>query len=315
MVITQNEIVNGGLGLIGNTPLVRIAQAYDGPGRILAKAEFLQPGGSMKDRNGYWAIRGARDAGLLQPGQAVVESTSGNMGAGVAVACACLGHPFIATMSAGNSIARARLMESFGATVIRVDQVEGEPGKVTDADVEQARLEARRIADEDGAYYVDQWHNEFCVDAHYKGLAPEVWAQTGGKIDAFVMTVGSGAAFTGAARFFKQKSSDIQCIAVEPDGCAPLSGAAITKPKHMIQGTGYGKVPPRWEEGLMDFAVTVSDVEAIHWKTQLAKREALHVGYSSAANVCAAAQVIVSGRLRENPTVVTLLGDSGTKYE
>jgi len=83
----------------------------------------------------------------------------------------------------------------------------------------------------------------------------------------------------------------------------------------MIQGTGYGKVPPRWEEGLMDFAVTVSDVEAIHWKTLLAKREALHVGYSAAANVCAAAQVIVSGRLRENPTVVTLLGDSGTKYE
>ena len=301
--------------MIGNTSLVRIVRTYQGPGEILAKAEYLQPGGSMKDRNGYWAVRGAREAGLLKPGQAVVESTSGNMGAGVAVACACLGHPFIATMSAGNSVARARLMESFGATVIRVDQVEGEPGKVTDADVEQARIEARRIADEDGAYYIDQWHNDFCVDAHYKGLAPEVWAQTGGKVDAFVMVVGSGAAFTGAARFFKEQNPDIKCIAVEPEGCAPLSGAAISKPKHMIQGTGYGIVPPRWKDGLMDFAVTVRDEEVKDWKSDLAKREALHVGYSAAANVCAASAVIASGKLGKNPSVVTLLCDSGTKYE
>ena len=105
-----DKIVDGSLGLIGNTPLLRLSRTYDGPGHILAKAEFLQPGGSMKDRNGLWAIKGVRESGLLRPGQMVVEATSGNMGAGVAIACACLDHPFVATMSAGNSPARARLM-------------------------------------------------------------------------------------------------------------------------------------------------------------------------------------------------------------
>ncbi|MDP6037988.1 MAG: pyridoxal-phosphate dependent enzyme, partial [Candidatus Latescibacteria bacterium] len=228
---TKDKIVDGGLGLIGNTPLVRLTSAYEGPGQILAKAEFLQPGGSMKDRNGLWAVKGARDAGLLAPGQTVVEATSGNMGAGVAIACACLGHPFVATMSAGNSPARARLMEAFGARVIRVPQVEGKPGQVTDADVEEARQAALQIVKDENAYYVDQWHNDFCVQAHYEGVAPEIWAQTDQSLDAYVMIVGSGAAFTGAAKFFKERRSSIKCVAVEPEGCEPLAGQAIVNPR------------------------------------------------------------------------------------
>jgi len=309
------KIADGGLGLIGNTPLVRLSHTYDGPGQILAKAEFLQPGGSMKDRNGLWAIKGAREVGLLTPGQTVVEATSGNMGAGVAIACACLGHPFVATMSAGNSPARARLMEAFGARVIRVPQVEGEPGQVTDADVEEARQAALQIVREENAYYVDQWHNEFCVKAHYEGVAPEIWKQTEQTLDAYVMVVGSGAAFTGAAQFFKEQRSEIKCIAVEPEGCEPLSDQPIVKPRHVLQGTGYGIVPPMWKAELVDFTISISDDEASSWRKKLAQAEALHVGFSAAANVCAAVKAIASGRLGESPTVATLLCDTGMKYD
>ena len=130
------------LDLIGRTPLVALHRVYDGPGRIIAKAEFLQPGGSVKDRAAKAIVLAAREDGRLKPGMPVVEMTSGNMGAGLAVVCAALGHPFIATMSAGNSPARARMMEGLGAKVVLVPQADGTPGQVTGADVSAAAEEA-----------------------------------------------------------------------------------------------------------------------------------------------------------------------------
>src|SRR6516164_5509815 len=132
--------------LIGRTPLVALDRAYDGPGRIVAKAEFLQPGGSVKDRAAKAIILAARRDGRLKPGMPVVEMTSGNMGAGLAVVCAALGHPFIATMSAGNSPQRARMLESLGAEVVIVPQVAGEPGQVTGQDIAAAARVAEMIA-------------------------------------------------------------------------------------------------------------------------------------------------------------------------
>lgn len=268
----------------------------------------------MKDRNGLFAILGARERGALKPGAPVVEMTSGNMGAGIAVACASLGHPFIAYMSEGNSIARARMMEAFGATVMRIPQVKGEPGKVTNEDIEAAKAQAIQKAKEIGAFYVDQWNNEDCVSAHEEGLAPEIYEQTDGNIDAYVMAVGSGAAFVGAARFFKGKNPNIKCYAVEPEGSEPLAGKAVTKAGHLIQGTGYAHIPDRWRDDLCDGTIAVSDEEATKWREKLGAEEALFVGFSAAANVCAAAKLIARGKLGENPTVVTLLCDSGLKY-
>lgn len=310
----MSQIADNALGLIGETPMVAISRAYDGPGRLLAKAEFLQPGGSMKDRNGLWVIREARASGRLAPGQPVVEMTSGNMGAGLAVACACLGHPFTAFMSEGNSPARARMMEAFGAKVVRIRQVSGEPGKVTNEDIEAARRAAMKAAEDCGAFYVDQWRNAACVAAYEQGVGPEIWRQTGGAIDAFVMIVGSGAAFVGTSQFLKSRDPEILCVAVEPEGAEPLAGKPVTKPQHVIQGTGYAHIPDRWRPELMDFSIAVSDEDAEMWRARLGAMEGLFVGYSSAANVCAAARLLKSGRLSENAAVATLLCDTGLKY-
>ena len=313
--MTVNEPRGSALDLIGDTPLVEISRAYRGPGRILAKAEYLQPGGSMKDRNGLWVLRRARKGGRLAPGQTVVEMTSGNMGAGLAVACACLDHPFIAVMSEGNSPARARMMEAFGAQVIRAPQVTGAPGKVTNEDIEAAKSVARELAAARDAFYVDQWANEACVAAHYEGTGPEIWRQTGGALDAFVMVVGSAATYTGVAKFLKEQNPDILCTAVEPEGAEALAGKPIVKRQHLLQGTGYAHIPGRWRPELMDLSITVTDQEAEDWRRRLGAREGHFVGYSSAANVCASAKLLQSGRLaRDAATVVTLLCDTGLKY-
>lgn len=301
------------LDLIGNTPIVGIGRAYDGPGRILAKAEYLQPGGSVKDRAAKAIVLAGRQDGRLSPGMPVVEMTSGNMGAGLAVVCAALGHPFIATMSAGNSPARARMMEGLGARVVLVPQIEGTPGNVTGADIAAAADEAVRIAGDEGGFYVDQFNAPEAIAAHEE-TGREILAQSGGQIDAWVASVGTGSTLQGVARTLKTARPGILCAAVEPEGCAPLAGKPVTKPGHIIQGTGYGAVPPAWDPSLMDFGLTVADDEARRWQRDLAAKDGLYVGFSAAANVCAAAKLLRSGRLRADATVVTVLCDTGLKY-
>lgn len=306
--------LDNALGLIGQTPLVALARIHPCPGTILAKAEFLQPGGSVKDRAARKIIERARSRGDLRPGQPVVEMTSGNMGAGLAVVCAVLGHELVVTMSAGNSPARARMLEALGATVILVPQVDGQPGQVTGADIAAATDEARRIAATRGAYYVDQFNNPGSVDAHETGTGPEIWDACDGRLDGFVACVGSGGTFVGVARHLKRVCPGIVCAAVEPDGCQPLAGRAITKPRHLLQGTGYGTVPAQWQAQLMDLSIAVSDEEAASCRRELAVREGLHVGFSAAANVAAARKLLVSGRLALDARVATILCDTGLKY-
>ena len=183
------------LDLIGRTPLVALDRAYDGPGRIVAKAEFLQPGGSVKDRAAKAIILAARRDGRLTPGMPVVEMTSGNMGAGLAVVCAALGHPFIATMSAGNSLAPARMMEGLGARVVLIPQVDGTPGQVTGADVAAAADAAAQIARDDSGYYVDQFNASEGIVAHETTIGPEILEQFGGTVDGWVAAVGTGCTF------------------------------------------------------------------------------------------------------------------------
>jgi cysteine synthase len=301
-------------GLIGRTPLVALDRVHSGPGRIVAKAEFLQPGGSVKDRAAKAIVLAAREDGRLKPGMPVVEMTSGNMGAGLAVVCAALGHPFIATMSAGNSTARARMMEGLGARVVLVPQVDGTPGQVTGADVAAAADAAAQIARDGGGYYVDQFNASEGIVAHETTTGPEILEQFGGPVDGWVAAVGTGCTFIGVARALKAANPATLCAAVEPEGSEPLAGKKVEKARHIVQGTGYGLVPPHWDTGLMDLSLTVTDAEVEYWHRQLAVMEGLYVGYSAAANVCAAAKLLRSGRLKVDATVATVLCDNGLKY-
>ncbi|WP_027483397.1 PLP-dependent cysteine synthase family protein [Deinococcus pimensis] len=302
------------LDAIGHTPLVALDRAYEGPGRLLAKLEFVQPGGSVKDRAALAIVRRALERGDLLPGQGVVEMTSGNMGAGLAVVCAVLGHEFTAVMSSGNSSARVAMLRGLGAHVELVPQVDGLPGQVTGADIGAASARARELAHERGWYLVDQFHNPGSVLAHEEGTGPELWRGTEGRLDAFVALVGSGGTFVGTSRFLKRAAPHVLCVAVEPAGAEVLAGRAVTKPRHLLQGTGYGSVPPKWDADLADAFVAVTDEEALEWRERLARREGLFVGFSAAANVCAAVKLLRGGRLREDACVATVLCDTGLKY-
>ena len=240
--------------------------------------------------------------------------TSGNMGAGLAVACAALGHPLVVTMSAGNSPQRARMLEALGAKVVLVPQVDGTPGQVTGTDVNAAAEAAERIAAECGGFYVNQFHAPECERAHRETTGPEIWAQSGGRVDAWVAAVGTGATFLGVAAALRQRHPSVLCVAVEPEGCQPLAGLPVTKARHLVQGTSYGSVPPHWNANLMDTTVAVTDEEVQHWRRQLAIREGLHVGYSAAANVGACAALLTSGRLPADAIAATVLCDTGLKY-
>ncbi len=310
----MGDISSSALELIGDTPLLHLSRIHPGPGAILAKAEFVQPGGSVKDRAALRIIQDARSDGRLAPGQPVVEMTSGNLGAGLAIVCNVLGHPFIATMSEGNSPARARMLEALGAMVVRVAQVDGTPGHVTGADIDAATRRAVELAGERGAFYVDQFNNPSNVRAHEETTGPEIWAALGARLDAFVAAVGSGGTFVGAGHYLKRQKPEVRCLAVEPAGAQVLAGQPVTQRCHLLQGTGYGFVPPLWDPQLADGFIAVTDEEATRYRRLLAEREGLYVGYSAAANVCAVVKAIDGGSLGAAPTVVTVLCDSGLKY-
>lgn len=300
------------LELIGNTPMVALRNIWKGKGNLYAKLESVNPGGSIKDRAALEIIKYAYSKGFLKKGQTVVEMTSGNMGAGLAVVCNMMGNPFIAVMPKGNSPERKVMLEGFGAKVVLIDQVDGTPGNVTGADVKKADEEARKLAKDLKAYYVDQFNNPGSVLGHLNSTGPEIYNDLKGKVDVFVAAVGSGGTFVGASTYLKGKSPSIKCIAVEPEKAAILSGKKIEDPKHIMQGIGYGLIPPHWNPSLCDWVETVSNEEVRDFKQRLAKEEGLYVGFSAAANVCAAIKVLK--KLDDNINVVTVLCDHGLKY-
>ena len=296
---------------VGETPLVELSRMARGVnGRILAKLEFLNPGLSKKDRIARQIIEDAEADGSLRPGQTVVELTSGNTGAGLALVCAVKGHPFVAVMSKGNSPERARMMRALGAEVVLVDQLPGSlPGQVSGGDLELVDQAARRIAIERDAFRVDQFHHPGNFRAHYLHTGPEILRQAGGAIDAFCDFAGTGGAFAGCAAAFKEYNPAIRCFVVEPSGCAVLAGQPAVNPNHRIQGGGYSMPDlALLRRGDVDGYLQVSDDEAIAAARRLAREEGIFAGFSSGANVAAAL------RLASRKTVVTLLNDSGMKY-
>ena len=311
----DDQILGSVIDAIGETPLValrRLGRELDGT--ILAKLEYLNPGFSKKDRIARQIIEDAETDGRLRPGQTVVELTSGNTGTGLAIVCGIKGYPFVAVMSKGNSMERARMMRALGAEVVLVDQAAGSvPGQVSGEDLQRVEEEARRIVEQRAAFRADQFRLPGNARAHYLHTGPEILRQAGGRIDAFCDFVGTGGSFAGCAAAFKEHDPAIRCFVVEPEGAAALKGEAVRNPSHRIQGGGYAMASlALLDPAHLDGYLTVSDTDAIRWARRLAKEEGIFAGFSSGANLAAAVQLL-RGDLR-GKTVVVLMCDSGLKY-
>ena len=310
----RDDVGSSVLDAIGRTPLVELSRlTRDLDGRVLAKLDYLNPGGSKKDRIARRMIRDAESAGDLAPGQPVVELTSGNTGTGLAIVCAVTGHPFVAVMSAGNSEERAQMMRALGAEVILVDQQEGsKDGHVSGEDLALVEEVAALTARARGAYRADQFHLEGNPAAHEE-TAAEIWEQSGAEVDAVCEFVGTGGTFTGMARFLKTRKPSIACYVVEPEGAAVLAGEPLTEPGHRIQGGGYSMPSlPLLDPALVDGFIQVGDVDAIDAARRLAKAEGIFAGFSSGA-VVHAAERLLSGP-HPGTTIAVVLADSGMKY-
>ena len=311
----QIVILPSAIEAIGQTPLVELSRVTRGlAGRILAKLEYLNPGFSKKDRIARQIIADAENDGSLRQGQTVVELTSGNTGTGLSIVCAIKGHPFVAVMSRGNSMERARMMRALGAEVVLVDQMPGsQPGQVSGDDLALVEQEAQHIVAERGAFRADQFRLRGNFRAHYLHTGPEILSQSGGAIDAFCDFVGTGGSFAGCAAAFKQHNPSIRCFIVEPEGAAILAGQPVTNPSHRIQGGGYTmRDLPLLNPAHIDGYVQVSDDEAIGVARRLAREEGIFAGFSSGANVAAALRLL-QGPCR-GMSVAVLICDSGLKY-
>jgi cysteine synthase len=300
---------------IGTTPLVELSRlSRNLDGRILAKLEYLNPGHSKKDRVARQIIEDAEGQGSLRPGQTVVELTSGNMGAGLAMVCAIRGYPFVAVMSRGNSAERAQMMAALGAEVVLVDQLAGsEPGRVSGGDLDLVEKRTAQIVAERNAFRADQFKLEGNFRAHYLHTGPEILAQAGSQVDAFCDFVGSGGTFGGCATAFKQANPRTLCYVVEPEGAAALAGEPVRKPSHRIQGGGYSMPELKFiKRELIDGFVSVSDEEAVQAARRLAREEGIFAGFSSGANLAAALRLLEGSC--KGRTLVIIICDSGLKY-
>ena len=292
---------------IGNTPVVELSRITKGlDGRILAKLDYLNPGFSKKDRIARQIIEDAEKNGELEPGQPVVELTSGNTGTGLAIVCGVKGYHFIAIMSRGNSSERARMMSALGAEVVLVDQLpDSKPGQVSGGDLELVEAETKRIVAERNAFRADQFYLEGDFCAHFLHTGPEFIKQSSGTIQGFCDFAGTGGTFAGCAAAFKEYDSAIQCFVVEPLEAPALAGKQVNNPSHRIQGGGYSRTELSYlRPEHIDGFLQVSDEEAIESARLLAKREGIFAGFSSGANIAAALQLL-RGRL-EGKTVAIM---------
>ena len=308
------KICDSILDTIGNTPLVALDRLSAGlPARVSAKIEFYNPGFSVKDRIALKIIEDAERQGKLKPGGTVIELTSGNTGTGLAIVCAVKGYKFIAVMSEGNTRERARMLRALGAKVVLVPQVNrSRYGQVSGEDLAEVDRVTTALTKKLKAFRADQFNNLSNEQAHELTTGAEIWEQTGGEVDAFVSTLGTGGTFAGVSAALKKRNPNVKCYAVEPLGAAFLSRGKVTNPAHKIQGAGYAMPLPLFRPEHCDGFLTVTDAEAIRTARRLATREGIFAGFSSGANVAAALRV--ARQLPPGAVVVTTINDSGLKY-
>ncbi len=302
---------------IGETPMLllsRITKHYEVEGNIFAKLEYLNPGFSKKDRPALQMIEEAEKSGELRPGQAVIELTSGNTGTGLSIVCQAKGHPFIACMSEGNSMERARMMRALGAEVVIVPQAKNSvKGQVSGEDLKLVEEMTIKLAKERNAFRADQFKLNSSYKAHLLHTAVEMWEQSEGKIDCFVDIVGSGGTFEGCAEKLKEYNKNIRCYVVEPANAAVYAKKdLINEGRHKIQGCGYAMDLPKVKKDLIDGCIQVTDEDVTKMTRNLARLEGTFVGFSSGANVCSAVQLLKGKEKGKN--IVLTLNDSGLKY-
>ena len=292
--------------LIGNTPLVELHQIEREEGlkaRLVAKVEFFNPGGSVKDRVALAMIEAAEQDGTLKPGATIIEPTSGNTGVGLAWVSSVKGYKLILTMPETMSIERQNLLKALGATIVLTPGSEGMKGAIRQAN--------ELLEQTPGAIILQQFNNPANPEAHKQTTAEEIWRDTDGQLDIFVASVGTGGTLTGTAERLKAYSPAIQAIAVEPDSSPVLSGGQPGP--HKIQGIGAGFVPANYHAEYVDEVVRVTDNDAIRSSRLLARKEGLLVGISSGAALYGAIQV-AKRKENEGKTIVVLLPDTGERY-
>lgn len=297
---------NNILSFIGNTPLVELGRLSSHEGvstPVMAKVEFFNPGGSVKDRVALALVNDAERRGLLTPGATIIEPTSGNTGIGLALVAAVKGYKLILTMPETMSIERRKLVAAYGAEVRLTPAAEGMGGAVKVAESLQRSIP--------GSVILGQFDNQANPQCHYDTTGREIWEQTGGNIDAFVACVGTGGTISGTGRRLKEYNHDIKIITVEP-ASSPLLSAGHSGP-HKIQGIGANFIPKTYDAGVVDEVVTVTDAEAMRTARLTASNEGLLVGISSGAALAAA--LAVAKRPEYNgKRIVTLLPDTGERY-
>lgn len=298
-----SRIVNDVTELIGRTPLVRLNRIVGaGAAEVLAKPEYLNPGGSVKDRICLSMVQDAENKGLIKNGSTIIEPTSGNTGIGLAMISAARGYKCVLVMSEAMSLERIYILRAYGAEVVLTPASEGMSGAIKKAE--------EILKKTPHSYMLQQFKNQANPDAHRRTTAVEILEATEGKIDAFVAGVGTGGTITGAGEVLKKHNPLVKVVAVEPLNSAVLSGGKAGA--HKIQGIGAGFVPEVLNRGIIDLIIKVSDEQAFHTSRQLARKEGLFGGISSGAAVWAGLKV--ARDLGQGKTVVVVLPDTGERY-
>lgn len=307
-------VVDSLLDTIGGTPLVRLTHVIDGAApQLLAKVEFFNPGGSVKDRIGLGMIEAAERDGRLQPGGTIVECTSGNTGVGLAMAAALKGYRAVFTMPDKMSDEKIRVLRAFGAQVVVT------PTAVEPDDPRSYYSVARRIAAETpGAVLVDQYSNPANPAAHYASTGPEIWAQTGGRITHFICTIGTGGTITGTGRYLKERNPAVQVVGVDPVGSILhdyfYTGVVTPAHTYAVEGIGEDFIPSVYDFGVIDDIVQVTDGESFRMARRLVREEGMFVGGSCGSAVAGALAYVRDRALGPDAVVVVLLPDSGSRY-